>query len=479
MKEKSSHIYLTFLNILIVIYSCYIGFTIFINKVLLADDLSKVYESKNISEPYFKYIHTFLDTYTMASRPISGFVTGTLVFFSKYNENVYFLGLLFFPLSLISIYIVIQKILSKELASLITLLYLCSLLGTSIQFSPIMLNSNLATIFFSLSIFYLYFHEKILISSLFFIASVLSYEIFFPLFLLHVFLLKDNRKRILFLVLTLGVIIVFRKVIQPIVFVHSYQRDDISKILDFNRVVFVGICSVKLFFKDIFVGIYKSLLNIKRLYFLELVLALLISLTIYQTFRHYNFRHKLQFLEKICMISFISTLVGLSVFTFSSYIPTVFGFDNRNLGAVRLFYTIFVSTGLIYLFIKIKLRNQTISIVLASIIFILITTNINIKNSWIYAHNYNNELFSKLKLALKKDHITEGVVCIDNDIFNELSTNSNLIFKESIFYNNWESPMLCEMNGLDSRKIHVYNREKNRDCSTIFLYKNGLITRVK
>ncbi|CAA7391997.1 hypothetical protein CHRY9393_03021 [Chryseobacterium fistulae] len=479
MKEKSSNIYLIFLNILIIVYSLYICFSIFKNKVLLADDLSKVYELKNISGSYFKYIHAFLDSYTMASRPISGFVTGTLMFFSKYNENVYFLGMLFFPLSLVVIYIVIQKILSKELASLITLLYVCSLLGTSIQFSPIMLNSNLATIFFSLSIFYLYFYEKILISSLFFIASVLSYEIFFPLFLLHVFLLKDNKKRILFLVLTLGTIIVFRKVIQPIVFVHSYQRDDISKILDFNRVMFVGVCSVKLFFKDIFVGIYKSLLNFKRLYFLELGLALLVSSTIYQTFRHYNFRDKLQFLEKICMISFISTLVSLSVFVFSSYIPTVFGFDNRNLGAVRLFYTIFVSTGLIYLFIKIKLRNQTISIILASIIFILITTNINIKNSWIYAHNYNNELFSKLKHALKKDHITQGVVCIDNDIFNELSTNSNLIFKESIFYNNWEGPMLCEMNGLDSKKIHVYNIEKSMGCSVLFLYKKGLLIRIK
>ncbi len=89
---------------------------------------------------------------------------------------------------------VAKKILSEELAGLITLLYSCSVIGTSIQFSPIMLNSNLATVFFSLSIYFLYVRDKILVSALLFIASILSYEIFFPLILLHLFLIKENKK---------------------------------------------------------------------------------------------------------------------------------------------------------------------------------------------------------------------------------------------------------------------------------------------
>ncbi|RTZ45965.1 hypothetical protein EJ377_14945 [Chryseobacterium arthrosphaerae] len=52
-----------------------------------------------------------------------------------------------FPLSLAVLYWVARHILSKELASLLTLLYATSLIGSSIQFSSIMLNSNLATIF--------------------------------------------------------------------------------------------------------------------------------------------------------------------------------------------------------------------------------------------------------------------------------------------------------------------------------------------
>ncbi|MGL6126576.1 hypothetical protein, partial [Chryseobacterium artocarpi] len=147
MEKKLNNSYLIFLNILIIVYNLYISLSVFKEKIIVTDDLSKLYESKHISKSYFSYLYSFLDSTTMAARPISGIVTGTLIFFSKSNEYIYLLGVLFFPLSLLAIYCIAKKILSKELASLITLLYSCSLIGTSIQFSSIMLNSNLATIF--------------------------------------------------------------------------------------------------------------------------------------------------------------------------------------------------------------------------------------------------------------------------------------------------------------------------------------------
>ncbi|VFA41788.1 hypothetical protein [Chryseobacterium indologenes] len=148
MKKNQSNNYGIFLNILIIVYTLYISLSVFKEKVIVTDDLSKVYESKLISGSYFTYIYSFLDSTTMAARPVSGFVTGTLIYLSKYDESVYLLGLIFFPLSLAVLYMVAKKILSEELAGLITLLYSCSVIGTSIQFSPIMLNSNLATVFF-------------------------------------------------------------------------------------------------------------------------------------------------------------------------------------------------------------------------------------------------------------------------------------------------------------------------------------------
>lgn len=479
MEKKLNNSYLIFLNILIIVYNLYISLSVFKEKIIVTDDLSKLYESKHISKSYFSYLYSFLDSTTMAARPVSGIVTGTLIFFSKSNEYIYLLGVLFFPLSLIAIYCIAKNILSKELASLITLLYSCSLIGTSIQFSSIMLNSNLATIFFLLSIYFIYVREKIIISSLFFIASILSYEIFLPLILLNLFLIKDNKKRILFLLLTSGVIVIFRKIIQPSLFVNSYQRDEVDKIFEFKRVLQIAVFSLKLFFKDLFVGIYKALLNIRNLHVIEILSAFLISFVTYKVFSGYDFKNKLKEYKSIGIISFLSIVFGLSIFLFSSYIPTIFGFDNRNLGAIRLFYTLLVVSVIVYLSVKLKFGSKITSAFFAVIAFVFVITNLSVKNSWSYAVQFNNEIFKKLNTALKSNHIENGEVCLKYDIFNEFKNNPRFTLREPIFYNNWESPMLSQMNGIDPHKIHVYNIERKTDCNIVFLYKNGIITRIK
>lgn len=479
MEKKLNNSYLIFLNILIIVYNFYISLSVFKEKIIVTDDLSKLYESKYISKSYFSYIYSFLDSTTMAARPVSGIVTGTLIFFSKSNEYIYLLGALFFPLSLIAVYCITKKILSKELASLITLLYSCSLIGTSIQFSSIMLNSNLATIFFLLSIYYIYVREKIVISSLFFIASILSYEIFLPLILLNLFLIKDNKKRILFLLLTSGIIIIFRKIIQPSIFVNSYQRDDVGKIFELKRVLQIIVFSLKLFFKDLFVGIYKGVLNIRNLPVIEILSSFLISFFTYKVFSGYDFKSKCKESKSIVLISLIAIILSLSIFLFSSYIPTIFGFDNRNLGAIRLFYTLLIVFVVVSISIKLKFGNKITSALFAVITFLLIITNLSVKNSWIYAVQFNHEIFAKLNTALRSNHIEAGEVCLKYDIFNEFTTNSHFTLREPIFYNNWESPMLSLMNGIDPQKIKVYNMERKTDCNIIFLYKNRTMIRIK
>lgn len=479
MKKIINNNYLIFLNILIIVYSLYISWSVFKEKAILTDDLAGFYVLPSVSGSYFSYIYSFLDSRIMAARPVSGVVTGTLTFLSKNNESVYFLGLLFFPLSLLVLYWVARKIVSKELASLFTVLYLCSSIGTGIQFSAIMLNSSLATIFFALSIYYVYVRKNIFISSVFFIASVFSYEIFLPLILLNLFIIKENKKRILFAVLTVGIIVIFRKVIQPNVFANSYQRDEIGKVFELKRVVFVAMCAVKLFFRDVFEGMYRGILNIRNMNLFEIILSVLISSAVYKAFCNYDFKNKLQNYKELAVISLISILAGLSIYLFSSYIPTLFGFENRNLGAIRLFYTLFIISGLIYLSVKMKLHSKLISALLAGITFLFIVTNISVKNSWIYASQFNNELFGKLNTALKEHHIETGDICLDYDVFNELKTNKNLTFREPLFYKKWESPMLCKINGIDPLKIRVHNVETQKDCTITFQYKNGKMIRTK
>lgn len=479
MKKKLNNHYLIFLNILIIVYNFYIWVSLFREKVIVTDDLKEAYNSKYISEPYFSYIHSYLDSSNMAARPVSGFVTGTLVFLAQFNPSIYLLGLLFFPLSLMVLYWVAQKILSKELAGIITLLYSCSIIGTSIQFSPIMLNSNMATIFFCISIYYVYIRKNVIISSLFFILSILSYEIFLPLILLHLFLIKENKQRIIFLLLSCGAVIFFRKIIQPIVFTHSYQRDEISKIFELKRVIQVTILTGKLFFKDIFAGIYKGIIHLKNLHIVEILWALLMSSVVYKIFVNYDFKSKSKNIQNIGLISLISIGLALSVFYVSAYIPTLFGFDNRSLGAIRLFYTLFIISVIIWLGLKLKLGNKMIASSFALISFLLITTNISVKNAWIYANEFNQEMFHQLGKALKTEHIESGVVCLKYDMFHQLKTNPKFILREPIFYNNWEARMLSEMNGIDAKKIRVYNADRKTTCEMVFLYQNGKVIREK
>lgn len=479
MEKKQHNNYLVFLNILIVVYSLYISLSVFKEKAVVTDDLAGVYALRVIPDSYFSYIYSFLDSTIMAARPVSGIITGTLSFLSKNNESFYLLGTLFFPLSLIAVYWVGRKMLSKELASLITLLYCCSIIGTSIQFTSIMLNSNLATIFFVLSIYYVYVRKKIMVSALLFIASVLSYEIFLPLVLLPLFLIKENKKRVLFALLTLGIIITFRKVIQPYVFVNSYQRDEVGRIFELKRVMLVVIFSVKLFVKDLFVGIYKGLLNIRNLNIPEWVLSVVIPFVVYKAFSNYDFKSKSEYFKKLGMISFAAILVGLSIFLFSSYIPTLFGFNNRNLGAIRLFYTLLIISGVIYLSVKLNVQSRMISVFFAAIAFLLVVTNLRVKDSWIYASHFNNELFSKLNKAIRENHIEGGDICLEYDVFHELKTNPNLTFREPLFYDDWESSMLCEINGIDPKKFKVHNMDNKNDCEVKFQYKNGKMFRIK
>jgi hypothetical protein len=320
--------------------------------------------------------------------------------------------------------------------------------------------------------------KKIIVSALLFIASVLSYEIFLPLVLLPLFLIRENKKRVLFALLTLGVIITFRKVIQPYVFVNSYQRDEVGRIFELKRVMLVVIFSVKLFVKDLFVGIYKGLVNIRNLNIPEWVLSVVIPFVVYKAFRNYDFKSKSEYFKKLGMISFAAILVGLSIFFFHP-IFLHFGFNNRNLGAIRLFYTLLIISGVIYLSVKLNVQSRMISAFFAAIAFLLVVTNIRVKDSWIYASRFNNELFSKLNKAIKENHIEDGDICLEYDVFHELKTNPNLTFREPLFYDDWESSMLCEMNGIDPKKFKVHNMDNKNDCEVKFQYKNGKMFRMK
>ena len=167
MKNYSSKILLS----LILFYLIYMCVVIMNHKVIIADDLSNA--SRILSDNnhnFLKFVKSFLDTAMMAPRPVSAFVTAVVIFASQYNLNYYFTGLFLFPISCFLLYYVLRKNISTTLASVIVTLYGLSYFGSSVQFSCIMLNSNLAVIFYLLSFHYLKNHSQN--AKNFFISSV-------------------------------------------------------------------------------------------------------------------------------------------------------------------------------------------------------------------------------------------------------------------------------------------------------------------
>lgn len=121
--------------------------------VLLTDDLARVLE-KDKSNNYIEFLKLFLNTDTMSSRPVSGFFYSFSIYFIKsIGLNVYYLNYLYYLTSLLLVYNVSLYLIKDGKLSFITMvIYACFPFASSTIFSPIMMNSNLATIFYCLSL---------------------------------------------------------------------------------------------------------------------------------------------------------------------------------------------------------------------------------------------------------------------------------------------------------------------------------------
>lgn len=465
-----------FLLLIIFTYIIYIHYSIYKSNVLLADDLGLIYRAKDIQQSYFEFIKLYIDSSTMSARPVSGFVTGSIIFFSQTNSQFYFLGLIFFPLSILSIYFVFSKILPKVITCLFVILYTTSMIGTAVQFSPIMLNSNIATIFYVFSIYFIVIRKNIVISLVLFVLSILSYEIFFMGLIINIIIIKQSKSKLLYIIISLMLIILYRKVVQPYFFVNSYHRDSVSNFLDLRRNIQIIIWAAKMIFRDYFIAIYRSLLNIQKLNAFEWILSLLISAGIFNLLKYYDFKFDLKKIKKIANIALVGFVFSFAIFSFSTYMPTLFGFENRNLAAIRLFFTLLIICIIFILFNKVRFRKNIMAFLFSCFVLISVLSNLGVKNSWIYANDYNNKLFKKIQTELNNSKIESGVVCVDFDVYSILKNDPNFTLREPVFFNGWESHELAVRNGIDLKNIIIQNSEREKNCMYKIFIRNQNVT---
>lgn len=145
-----------YLSLLFILgFSCILLLQLTSERVLLTDDLARIRESRYYTS-FSSFIINFLNTNTMSSRPISGIFYAPSIYLIRYLDvEIYYINYLFYLSSLVMIYIVISKFYDNKVATLGTFIYSILPIGTSIVFSPIMMNSALATIFYCISLLFI------------------------------------------------------------------------------------------------------------------------------------------------------------------------------------------------------------------------------------------------------------------------------------------------------------------------------------
>lgn len=474
-----------------ILFITFIYFFLVKDNILLTDDLGMIYQPVfgNNEYNYLKFISNFIDQDIMTSRPVSAFFYGTIIFLTQFfSIKFYFVNYLFFITAITSVYLVVKKLLNESIAIVSSLFYTLIPIGSSIVFSPIMMNSNLATIFFCGAI---YFSTKkklgyLILSASLFITSILSYEIFIPLIFLFYFTLKiKNSKKIIFITFTLFSIFIYREFIEVNIFDNHFHRDQKLNFLDFGRNVDVITTAIKMHY-NILLSLAKSIRALQFFSIIDYILLLLFMVVLVKSINRVNL--DLRISNQKLLVILLCSISTFSIFILSSYLPNAYGFDNRNLGAMRLFYAI------LFTILILKIPSQKIKKYLLTSIFLLLAiSTISIKNAWIFADKTNKQLFYSLSEIIKHEKLKSDTILISydlnsrNKIFSDqhsIFKNHHFILKEPIFSEEWEVPYLKKVANIKENVTirYLYKVDKNKINDSYYIYnwsKNILIKKEK
>ncbi|QBO58354.1 hypothetical protein [Chryseobacterium salivictor] len=456
-----------------------------INNVLLTDDLARVYGAFLYHQiKYFPdYLYRYLNTETMSSRPISGLFTAVISYWTGFYEKLYYLGYIFFIVAIYFVFKLSKCLTNNIFFSIITTAIYCLIpIGTSLLYSPLMLNSSLATIFYCISLIVLIEKKQttrtLFFSILFFILSVLSYEVFAPLIFLSLLLLKRNK--IIYLLSVITSIFIYRQLIEPQIFTNYFHRSDVAQLFQIKRNIMVIFDFIKALTYDLLLSLCRS---IRAIRYFTLYDYLLLSL--FNLFTFYYIRSKnivVEFSNNLNIKFNFFIILGVACATLiyfgSGYFPDLFGYNNRTMGALRLYGVLSLSY---FLF---KTRNHYLIFV---VILIFSVSAISVKNAWLYSFKINNEIFRKISAhKISTDNDIKILYVIFDQKNTDLKTNfseqrkkdrnaffldPHFILQEPMFFATWEHRYYVRKLNLNKDlKIHYFYSTDEAKSKSYYLY---------
>ena len=249
-------------------------------------------------------------------------------------------------------------------------------------------------------------------------------------------------------------------------FVNSTNRERIGKIFNVSRDFQVIYKLILTYSFSLIKSIVRGVIAIRFYSIEDFVVLIMVNILFVLQVAKYKFR-KIKNLDKVLKLSIIGFVLTNGIYFLSDYLPNLYYFSNRVMGASKLLFGVVLVAGVFYISKKSpKVAKGTLFLGF----FLLSVTAISIKNAWIYANEFNISLFKKTKSLIKtlpsKDQ-NIARLAIDYNIHKILSEDQHFILREPIYNNTWETSFLCKVSG-----FQYINRGGQYSGSRVFIDKD-------
>ncbi len=479
-----------FIFTVIIFYFCF-SLNHIINGGIFYDDWSLTVGY--LSELSFKDKFNDLVFKTFLTRPVGGFYITFLTELNKLDFLYIFINSTLWLVSSIIICNSFKNYLSKKSRNIILILLLFPSFASTMIFSPVTQTLGVLSIFFwSISIFFAEKQKK-KVSFLFFIISVLTYEVsvvllFFNIFFLSTknqnYLIKNISKLLFFFVFIVVGIIIFQMILSKITgysasLKYGFWFDNNQLI--FEEDFFKNI--KKYFFKPIILIVYdipnlliKSIMFVKfNMYSIFVLLAFfwIIFLNISLEEKHNKLSKKISNTLFLTILS--STISVFFVYLIVTSVPQVNGYYNR--GLVGLFICFCIFLGFINnLNFKNKIYNN-IKLLFISLFLILNFNSFLVQQiNHVNAEDKRDELLEKVSnfYNKKKNENTEKryqpIYLMITPTHLKENYNDEVIFSEEV------EDLYFAVNYVTNKNVLAKRIFYDRKCSKIINIENNSIT---
>ena len=404
----------------------------------------------------------------------------SLISFFKYDfQKYFFINISIYFLYNLIIFKIIKNKYNKSIAVIIILLLLFPNFNSSNIFSPAAQSLGVIALFFwSISFYLNYFFniEKNIIkknlSWIFFIISVLTYEVCFVLIFFNLFFhnnkiseiinslikFKLNKffkyKEIRIFLLVLIIIFLYQVVFTkftPFTVSNRYRifnSDTLFYIIEYSHLPFSLIINSILIFKNSFF-ISKSYFYILLIILIAFFSFKLINLNDLNSRKNKN---------NFYFIILFSYFLFLFFFVIASSIPTLEGYYNRAMGAYNFIFITFVAL----LIINLNIPNNIKKIILT--FFIILNTNLFIFqiNNNLISSKIRNDLLNKIVSKTNLENINKAYVFSLFPTYPNNNTFNQTIFSEESY--DFNKALLFKSN----RKLSGVRLYKKIECQKKF-----------